>query len=371
MIVGGGIIGCAVAYYLAKAGLKPLVLEKTSLAAEASSGAAGLLTAQTHSDEDNPLFRLKLASRALYPALAEELRGQLDVDIEYRDLGHLLPTFSESDAGEVKRRIAWQTAAGLHAEWLSRDAARRMEPALSDRLQGAGYFPDDSHVNNTAVAQGFAAAAQRLGAKIRVGCEVTALLRDGNRIVGAQAGAERIAAGLVIVAAGAWSGGFAESLGMPLPIFPAKGQIVVARTPTAVLKRVAYGTDVYVIPRASGEHIIGSTVEFVGFDKRVTVEGMAGLLGQATALVPSLREAEMVANWGCLRPASPDGLPLLGAVPDRSGVILATGHFRNGILLGPITGQLMAELIINGKSSLSLDLFRPDRPFNEALPSGH
>lgn len=369
--MGGGIIGCAVGYYLAKAGVKPLILEKTAVAAEASSGAAGLLTAQTHTDEDSPLFRLKLASRALYPVLADELRERADGDIEYRSIGHLLPTFSEDEAAEVKRRIAWQTASGLRAEWLTRDEARRIEPGLSLRLLGAGHFPDDHHVNNTAITQGLAAACRWMGGKVRVGCEVTHLLRQKDRIIGVQTGEERIEAGLVVLAAGAWSGGFAEDLGVPLPVFPAKGQIIVARTATPTLARVAYGADVYVIPRTNGEHIIGSTVEFVGFDKRVTVEGIAGLLGQATALVPGLREAEMIANWGCLRPASSDALPLLGTLPDRPGVVLATGHFRNGILLGPITGQLLAELIVQGTPSFPLDAFRPDRPFNGELPSGH
>jgi glycine oxidase len=126
--------------------------------------------------------------------------------------------------------------------------------------------------------------------------------------------------------------------------------------------------DVYVIPRAMGEHIIGSTVEYVGFDKRVTVEGIAALLGDATRLVPALREAEMAASYGCLRPASADGLPLLGRVAGRPGLVVATGHFRNGILLAPITGALIADLILHGKTAIPLDPFRPDRPFPPGPP---
>ena len=122
------------------------------------------------------------------------------------------------------------------------------------------------------------------------------------------------------------------------------------------------------LPRALGEHIIGSTVEYVGFDKCTTVEGIAGLLGDATRLAPALHEAEMVTSYGCLRPASADGLPLLGRVPDRPGLVVATGHFRNGILLAPITGQLIAEVIVRGKPSLPLEPFRPDRPFPPGPP---
>ncbi len=366
--MGGGIIGSAIGFHLAKSGLKVIMLEKTSIAAEASSGAAGLLTAQTHTDDDGPFFALKLAGRGLYPALAKELRERTDLDIEYRPLGHLFPALTEEEVAEVKGRMAWQGARGLSVEWLTAEEARRIEPGITEDLLGAGFFRDGQHVNNTAVTQALATACQRLGAVVRVGCEVTDLICENDRVTGVRAGQERIEAGLVVLAAGAWSGQLADKIGIRLSIMPAKGQIVVARTPTPLLTHVAYGTGAYVIPRQSGEHIIGSTVEYVGFDKRVTVEGMAGLLARATALVPGLREAEMVASWGCLRPASPDGLPILGSIPSRPGLILATGHFRNGILLGPITGQLIAELILKGVPSISLDSYRPDRPLPEGFP---
>jgi glycine oxidase len=178
---------------------------------------------------------------------------------------------------------------------------------------------------------------------------------------------ETVPAGTVILCAGAWMQQFEKAAGIPLPIVPAKGQIVVARLEPPALRHVVYGTAAYAVPRPSGEHIIGSTVEFVGFDKRVTVEGMTGLLQGITRLVPALHEAAMAASWGCLRPAAPDGLPLLGRVPGRPGLVIATGHFRNGILLAPITGKVIAGLIADGKPSISLERFRPDRPF----PPGH
>jgi glycine oxidase len=181
-------------------------------------------------------------------------------------------------------------------------------------------------------------------------------------VVGVRAGDTSFSAGTVVLAAGAWSCDFEKFVGMPLPVVPAKGQMVVARLGAPALQHVVY-RDIYVIPRASGEHILGSTVEDVGYDKRVTLDAVAGILAEATALVPALRDAEMVASWGCLRPAAPDGLPLIGPVPGRGGLIMATGHFRNGILLGPITGTLVAELILTGRSTISLEPFRPDRSF--------
>ncbi len=339
------------------------------MGSEASSGAAGMLTAQAHSDEPGLLFDLKLASRDLYASLAEELREWSDLDIEYRRLGHLVPVLNEQEETTVKTRVAWQAARGLPATWLSATEARELEPGLAPEARGGGWFPEDHHVNNTAVTQAFAAATLRLGGEIRTGCAVTGLVRQGDRAAGVRKVGENIGAGCVVLCAGAWSKAFEETAGVPLPLFPAKGQIVVARLPAPALQHVVYGAGGYAIPRATGEHILGSTVEFVGFDKRVTIEGLAGILTRITAQVPALREAEVAASWGCLRPAAPDGLPLVGPIPARPGLVVATGHYRNGILLAPITGQLMAELILDGAPSIPLDPFRPDRPFPPGPPS--
>jgi glycine oxidase len=190
-------------------------------------------------------------------------------------------------------------------------------------------------------------------------------------VMGVRTRHETVSAGTVILCAGAWMQEFQRAAGIPLPIVPAKGQMVVARLEPPALRHVVYGTAAYAIPRPSGEHIIGSTVEFVGFDRQVTVEGMTGILQAITRLVPAIHEAAMVASWACLRPAAPDGLPLLGRAPSRPGLVIATGHFRNGILLAPITGKIIAELIVDGEPSISLEPFRPDRPFPPGQPLGY
>jgi glycine oxidase len=371
IIVGGGIIGCAIAFFLAKAGVRPLILERAKLGAEASSGAAGMLTAQAHTDEPGPLFDLKLASRALYEPLAEELRQRTDLDIEYRRLGHLVPALTDDENELVGRRVAWQAGRGLPAVRLTAMDACELEPGLSPAVRGAGWFPEDHHVNNTAVTQALASATLRLGGQLRVDCTVVDLVQEGDRVTGVRTLEETLAAGTVLLCAGAWSRQFEAAVGLPLPIIPAKGQIVVARLHTPALQHVVYGTGAYAIPRASGEHIIGSTVEYVGYDKRVTVEAVTGILARVTTVVPALREAELVASWACLRPAAPDGLPVLGPIPGRRGLLVATGHFRNGILLAPITGKLMAELVVDGTPSVSLAPFRPDRPSAPGLPPEH
>jgi glycine oxidase len=371
IIVGGGIIGCSVAFFLAKAGVRPLVLERGQVGCEASSGAAGMLTAQAHTDEPGPLFDLKLASRALYEGLAVELRQRTDLDIEYRRLGHLVPALTEAEVAAVKERVAWQAARGLSAEWLDAKEARALEPGLAPDVLGAGWFPEDHHVNNTAVTQALASAAMRLGGEVRTDCAVLDLAREGEQVTGVRTAEETIPAAAVILCAGSWTQAFEGAAGIPLPIVPAKGQMVVGRLDPPALRHVVYGTLAYAIPRATGEHIIGSTVEFVGYDKRVTLEGLTGILQGITRLVPALHEAAMVTNWACLRPAAPDGLPLLGRVPGRPGLVVATGHFRNGILLAPVTGKLIAELIVHGRSPIPLEPFRPDRPFPPGQPSGH
>ena len=371
IIVGGGIIGCAVAFFLAKSGIRPLVLERDQVGGEASSGAAGMLTAQAHTDGPEPLFDLKLASRALYEGLAGELLDRTGLDIEYRRLGHIVPALTEAEAAAVKERVAWQAARGLAAVWLEAGEARALEPGMTPDVLGAGWFPEDHHVNNTAVTQALASATMRLGGQVQTDCTVVDLAREGERVTGVRTTDETVPAGTVILCAGAWMQQFEKAAGIPLPIVPAKGQIVVARQEPPALRHVVYGAAAYAVPRPSGEHIIGSTVEFVGFDKRVTVEGMTGLLQGITRLVPALHEAAMAASWGCLRPAAPDGLPLLGRVPGRPGLVIATGHFRNGILLAPITGKVIAELIADGKPSISLEPFRPDRPFPPGHASGY
>lgn len=371
VIVGGGIIGCAIAFFLAKSGIYPLVLDRGQVGGEASSGAAGMLTAQTHTDESGPLLDLKLASRALYEELAKDLLDRTGLDIEYRKLGHVAPALTDEENEAVGRRVEWQRARGLPAERLDAGEARALEPGLAPDVRGAGWFPEDHHVNNSAATQALASATMRLGGQFRAGCAVLDLVREGERVTGVRTPDEPLSAGTVVLCAGAWMHEFEKAAGIPLPIVPAKGQIVVARLEPPALRHVVYGTAAYAIPRPSGEHIIGSTVEFVGFDKRVTVEGMTGILQGITRLVPALHDAAMATNWACLRPAAPDGLPLLGGVPGRPGLVIATGHFRNGILLAPITGKLMAELIGGRNPSISLEPFRPDRPFPPGPPSDH
>jgi glycine oxidase len=371
IIVGGGIIGCAVAFFLAKAGVRPAVLERGEVGGEASGGAAGMLTTQAHTDEPGPLFQLKLASRALYEALSAELLDRTGIDVEYRKLGHLVPTLTDEEDATVANRVAWQAAQGLPALKLNAQEARALEPGLGPEVRGAGWFPEDHHVNNSAMTQAFVSATLRLGGQVRTGQTVVDLVREGDRVTGVRTAEETVSAGTVLLCAGAWSRQFEAVAGLPLPIIPAKGQMVVARLHTPVLRHVVYGTGAYAIPRPTGENIIGSTVEFVGFDKRVTVEGLTGILARITTLAPALREATMAANWACLRPAAPDGLPVLGPIPGRPGLLVATGHFRNGILLAPITGTLIAQLITEGTTSISLEPFRPDRSYPSGLPSGH
>jgi glycine oxidase len=326
-----------------------------------------MLTAQAHTDEAGPLFDLKLASRALYEGLAVELLERTEIDIEYRKLGHAVPALTDKESVGVKGRVEWQATRGLPAVWLENEEALDLEPGLAPDVKGAGWFPEDHHVNNTAMTQSLASATMRLGGEVRTDCAVVDLAREGERVTGAKTTDGTISAGTVILCAGAWTHQFEKAAGIPLPIVPAKGQMVVARLERPALRHVVYGAAAYAIPRTSGDLIIGSTVEFVGYDKRVTVEGVTGILQGITRLVPGLHEAEMVANWACLRPAAPDGLPILGPVPGRPGLVMATGHFRNGILLAPITGKLIAELFVYGKSPIPLEPFRPDRP----MPSGH
>ena len=180
VIVGGGIIGCAIAFFLAKSGVRPLVMERGQVGGEASSGAAGMLTAQTHTDESGPLFDLKLASRALYEGLANELHERTGLDIEYRKLGHVAPALTDEEVEAVGRRVEWQRGRGLPAERLDAKEARALEPGLAPDVRGAGWFPEDHHVNNSAATQALASATMRLGGQFRAG--PTVISSPGRRL---------------------------------------------------------------------------------------------------------------------------------------------------------------------------------------------
>jgi glycine oxidase len=362
VIVGGGVIGCATAFFLAKTGLSPLVLERDQLGCEASGEAAGMLAPQAEADHPGPFLELGLAGRRLFSPLAEELKAATGMEIEHRPIGVLVPFFGDSDREALLARAKWQRERGLAVEMLDRREAIAVESLLSEKIEGAIGFPDEAHVNSRCLVVALADAAGRHGASFATGRPVTSVIRDGDKVAGVRCADQTVSTRTVVLAAGPWSGLFGEALGLSIPVSPAKGELLLVRPERRLPHRILYSKHAYLIPTPRGEAILGTTTEFVGYDKRSTLAGAGAILSGVSQLVPTVGSATLLRAWAGLRPHTPDELPLLGRHPRIEGLILATGHHRNGILLGPLTGRLVQELILGRPPSIPLDPFRPDRP---------
>jgi glycine oxidase len=359
-IIGGGIMGSAVALRLAQRGIGVTVIERGIPGAEASSAAAGILGPQMEADGPGPLLELGLKSRALYPALAAELRELTGIDVGYDRSGVLMVAFDEAGEAALSARRAWQLARGLRVEMLSGEAARLREPALGPAVRAALGFNDDAQVVARELARAFSQAAAVAGARFLTGRYVRRVLIADGAVTGVELDGDTLPAGVVVVAAGSWSG-LVEGAGVPSAVVrPARGQLVSIETRPPLFRHVVAAPGGYLVPRRDGTVLAGSTVEMAGFRKEVTVGGLAAILTLARTLIPALADAPVTATWSNFRPYTEDHLPVLGATGVR-GLILATGHFRNGILLAPVTAQAVAELIATGKAPFDLAPFSIDR----------
>lgn len=358
-IIGGGVIGGSIAFQLAKRGKKVVVLEKGKIAEQSSGAAAGMLAAQVEMGrETGPMFQLAIQSRAMFPQLAEELRERSGVDISLINKGMLRIATTQEDAQELKEVMACQRQAGHFADWLTGDEVRKAEPALSDAILGAMYIEHDGHVLAPELAVAFHKSAAQLGADIREFAEVKSLLIEQGKVKGVVTHEVTIRCEQVVVATGAWSGQFMEQMNLHLPVYPVKGECLSVVTHRPLLQSTVFSHGCYLVPKRGGRLIVGATVKEHTFDRKVTIEGISALMERAKRLLPGIAHAEFEKAWAGVRPQTEDGLPFLGEHPEHEGLYLATGHFRNGILLSPLTGVLIADLI-EGKEIIDLNL----RPF--------
>jgi glycine oxidase len=357
VVVGGGVIGCAIARELALAGQTVTVLERAAPTGNASWAAAGMLSPLAEANRADPFLDLLLESRRMYPAFAAALREESGIDVGYRDEGTLLTALTEEDERELQKRFGWQREAGLPAEWLDAATARALEPALTHRVRAALRFAEDHQVDNRLLTSALWAAAGRAGAAMRRGVDVVGVARSGAGLRGVEvAGGEVVRAEWVVVAAGARA---ASLQGIPrlLPVRPVHGQLLALQATTEMLRHVVDSPRVYLVPRIDGRVIVGATVEEIGFGQQVTAGGVQTLLRAALELVPELARAPLVESWSGHRPGTPDGWPVLGPDPDLPNLLYATGHYRNGILLTPITARIIAALITGGESPVDLTPF--------------
>jgi glycine oxidase len=366
VVIGGGVIGLTIARALTLRGVRDVMLvERARLGAEASSAAAGMLAPQAEADEANDFFNLCTQSRDMYPTFAAALRAETGIDSELDRTGTLYLAFSEHDQKEIEQRYQWQTRAGLSVQKLNPTDARTLEPCISESVRGALKFPHDIQVENRRLLSALIAANEKLGVRLMTGTTVESIRINRGRVEGAETSRGFVSSGAIVVSAGAWSSFIRVDAAVPNPrIEPVKGQMVcfdATDFSPSLARHVIYSPRGYLVPRRDARVLAGSTTEQAGFDKEVTASGVHSILSNALEISPRISDLPLIGVWAGLRPRARDSLPMLGPCAEIHGLVFATGHYRNGILLAPVTGELIAGAIVDNVVSPDLNTFGPDR----------
>jgi glycine oxidase len=353
-------MGVASAWKLRTAGLDVIVLEKSVPGAEASSAAAGILGAHSEAEGPGVMADLLLAGLHRYPAWAKALRRATGMDVGYRRSGVLRLGLTRRESTRAIEQASWMRGHGRRVRKLDGKTARRLEPALG-KVEGGVLFPDDARVDPKLFFRAVHIAAGKAGVRFESGAYVRRILADrrGVRGVAVEGGVE-YESKCVVLAAGSWS---SLVLGTPLErdsVVPARGQMIELDTGAPLLTHVVNGPRCYIVPRDDGRTLVGSTVEFVGYRREVTARAVHDLLAAAIQIVPALGNATLGATWSNFRPYTPDELPILGRT-SIDGLLLATGHHRNGILLAPITAEITCALACGKKPPVDVTPFEMSR----------
>ncbi len=361
VVIGAGIHGCATALRLAQAGARVTVLERSVPGAEASSAAGGILSPGVEAQHGGPLLTLAQDSMRRWPRFVEELEAATGIDLAFRANGTLRIVFSAAEAAAWRADLPRLVALGVAAEWLDGPGLCALEPALAATVQGGFLFRGEACLDPKPLLRALALAAAGAGARFVTG-QVRRIAIEQGRVAGVDHDSGRIAAGAVLLAAGAWAG-LVEGSGLPAgAVRPVRGQMVVleGRAPgppvpaaPAIASRVVFSPKGYLVPRPDGRVLCGSTMEETGFEKGVTAGGLLHILGMAVETAPRLATAPYLESWSNFRPATADGLPVLGpgAVP---GLFYSTGHHRHGILLAPASADLVAASLLGTTPELDL-----------------
>jgi len=372
VIVGGGVIGSAIAYFLSLHKVEVVLLEKEGIGSGSSGACDGAVLMQSK----KPGIHLRMAMESR--KLLEELQGQLPVSFEFEKNGGLIVIESEEEHILMEQHVNAQHKAGLTVELIDEKQLRTVSPHLSPHLLGATYSLDEGKINPMALTLGFARGAIQLGARIITGTKVLGIETDGEQITSVQTENGEIKTRTVINAAGAYGPQIGKMVGLDIPIRPKRGQLLVTEARPGLLKpcllTAGYIAAKYNSPSKNknggglsmdqthnGNLLLGSTRELVGYDKRNTVDGLKQIASRAVRVLPDLKNMMLIRAFAGLRPYTPDGLPILGKVAKIKGFIMAAGHEGDGIALSAVTGKLISELIVNGESTASLDEFNLSR----------
>lgn len=362
IVIGGGIIGCAAAWRLAADGAAVTVLERGRLGHEASWAAAGQIAPQAEAHEPGAFFDLALAGQRAFDAIVERLSRESGIDPEYDRDGVLYVAFDDRGARELAARAKWQRAAGAEAVEISPREALKLAPQLSDQIVRALHLPTNRRVDNRKLVQAFINAAAVAGAEFREGAHVDAIVASGGRAAGVRLGdGSTLAADVIVNAAGAWAGGIRGLEDDRIRFRPVRGQIICFDARPGLLGPSLFSGDGIVVPRRDGRILAGSVFEEAGFNKSVTLGAMERILRAAVALVPKLESLPFREAWAGLRPATDDLLPVIGPSPAIANVLYAAGHFRSGILLSALTGEVIADLAAGRVPTIDIEPFSPAR----------
>lgn len=348
VIIGGGAIGCSIAYQLRKRSVDAIVVDQGEIGEGASSAATGLLAPiRPFLRSDNPYMKLQLAGLRLFSSLVPELEADSGIVTEYTPTGTLRIVHLPQEQRVHKWISEWQQA-GFPIELLIEDLLHQREPLLALDIVGAIYNPQEPQINAQKLVKAYATAALHLGAQLLAHTSATGILRQGNKVTGVRTTYEDIHCKYLVVAAGAWSTLCSDWLSIVIPVRPLRGQSL-SLLSVSPLHHILFSEQVYLAPRVDGTIIVGTTQEDVGFDSSVTSEGIAFLLDAASKVAPSLAKSTVKNVWAGLRPRTPDTRPIIGTVPQWENVILASGHGGFGILLSIVTGQAVADLVVTGQ----------------------
>lgn len=362
LIVGGGIIGASCAWRLASEGVAVTVLERGRLGQEASWAAAGLIGPQGEAEEPGPFFDICMAGKESFDRSVEQLAKESGIDPEYDRHGILYVAFSEHERDELAARARWQRAAGGKVDDLTRTQARAIAPALSEKVTYALHLPTNWRTDNRKLTQAYIGAAAKAGAEFREGVRIDSIAIKNGRAAGVVThGGETIAGDVIVNAAGSWASELRGLEADKIRFFPVRGQIICFETRPGAIEPSLFSARGILVPRRDGRLLAGSIFEEAGFNKTLTLGGMTHILRAASEMVPSLSELPFREAWAGLRPAADDLMPVIGASPSVPNVFYACGHFRSGILLSSLTGEIIADLVKGRAPKIDLAPFTPAR----------
>jgi sarcosine oxidase subunit beta len=375
VVIGGGVIGAATAYFLCKEGADVMIVEEDDLASGASGACDGFISLQTK--QPGSLLDIARESAQLFPSIVEDL----EVDVEYNRCGGLMLAKTADQLKELKARAKKLKAAGLEVEALTLSELKERLPDASKDIKGASYCPDDAQINPYKLTLGLAQKSQEMGATILRGCKVENIVVTNNRVREVDTTAGSIHSRRVVCAAGTGSNQIGKMIIVDIPILPQRGQILVTEAKERVLNTIVAGAEYLgtkaniaeLMPAgeealklglgftaeqtASGNILLGSTREFAGFDNDTTPDAINAIAKNAIGFLPWIKDLDIIRSFAGLRPYSPDGLPILGTVKGVKGFYMATGHAGDGICLAPITGKLISELVLDGETSMDIEPF--------------